>query len=239
MLAAGTAITLTETANAAPAVPAAQARVDLGKAGSFAVLTKAGITDVPTSAITGNVGASPITGAALGLTCPEVTGTIFTANAAGPLPCRVKDPSGLTTAVNNLETAYVDAAGRTNPDSVNLGAGELGGLTLAPGLHKWTSKVSISKDVTLAGGPNDVFIMQVAGSLSQASATNVKLTGGAQAKNVFWQAAGGVTIGTTAHSEGTILGKKLIALKTGASSNGRLLAQTQVTLQKNTVTVPQ
>jgi hypothetical protein len=75
--------------------------------------------------------------------------------------------------------------------------------------------------------------------LSQASATTVKLTGGAQAKNVFWQAAGGVTIGTTAHSEGTILGKKLIALKTGASTNGRLLAQTQVTLQKNTVTVPQ
>jgi hypothetical protein len=212
--------------------------VNLGAAASFAILSKAGITDVPSSIITGNVGTSPISGAYLGVTCPEVTGTIFSVDAAGPA-CRVTDPAGLTAAVSDEETAYTDAAGRTNPAAVNLGAGQIGGLTMAPGLYKWTSNVGISTDVTLAGGPNDVWIFQISGSLSQASATKVILSGGAQAKNVFWQTAGSVAIGTSAHSEGTILSKTMIAMNTGASTNGRLLAQTAVTLQKNTVTIPQ
>jgi hypothetical protein len=135
-----------------------------------------------------------------------------------------------------MEAAYNDAAGRINPDVLNLGAGEIGGLTLAPGLYNWSTGVSISNDVTLAGGPHDVWIFQVAGSLVQASATKVRLSGGALAKNVFWQCSGPVAIGTTAHSEGTILAKTMIAMNTGASMNGRLLAQTQVTLQQNTVT---
>ena len=245
MLAAGTTVVSAATPGhhgdaprppVVTAVAPAQAPVNLGTAGSFAILTKSGITDVPSSKITGNVGASPITGAAIGLTCPEVTGTIYSVNATGPLACRVTAPSILTTAVRDEETAYTDAAGRTNPGFVNLGAGQIGGLTLAPGLYKWTSNVGISKDVTLAGGANDVFIFQIAGTLTQASATKVILSGGAQAKNVFWQTAGGVAIGTTAHSEGTILTKTMIALNTGASTNGRLLAQTAVTLQKNTVT---
>jgi hypothetical protein len=137
-----------------------------------------------------------------------------------------------------MEAAYNDAAGRTLPDATDLGAGELGGLTLTPGLYKWNSNVSISKDVTLAGGPDDVWILQIAGTLEEASATNVTLIGGAQAKNVFWQSAGAVTIGTTAHFEGTILSKTMIAMKTKASINGRLLAQTAVTLQMNTVVPP-
>lgn len=227
-----------QAAVAAPVATAGAAPVNLGTASGFAILAKSGITDVPTSKVTGNVGASPITGAAIGLTCAEVTGTIYSANAAGPLPCRVTDATGLTTAVSDQETAYTDAAGRTNPTAVNLGAGDIGGLTLAPGLYKWTSNVGISKDVTLAGGANDVFILQIAGTLNQASATKVILSGGAQAKNVFWQTADGAVIGTTAHSEGTILSKKMIALRTGASTNGRLLAQTQVTLQSNVVTAP-
>jgi Ice-binding-like len=216
----------------------AQSPVNLGTAGTFAVLSKSGITNVYASAITGNVGASPITGAAIGLTCPEVTGTIYSVDAAGPLPCVVKDATGLTTAVSDEETAYNDAAGRTTPDFVNLGAGEIGGLTLAPGLYSWSTGVSISNDVTLAGGPNDVWIFQIAGTLNEASAKNVTLTGGAQAKNVFWQSAGSAAIGTTAHFEGTILSKTMIAMKTGASANGRLLAQTAVTLQMNAVTMP-
>jgi hypothetical protein len=211
--------------------------VNLGTAGAFAILSKSGITDVPSSKITGNVGASPITGAAIGLTCAEVSGNIYSVNAAGPLPCRVTAPSTLTTAVSNMETAYTDAAGRTNPTATNLGAGNIGGLTLAPGLYKWTSNVGISKDVTLAGGADQVWIFQISGTLTQASATKVILSGGAQAKNVFWQTAGGVAIGTTAHSEGTILGKTQIAMNTGATTNGRLLAQTAVTLQKNVVTI--
>ena len=242
MLAAGaTAVQAAETRHSVrPPVAAATSSllpVNLGTAGSFAVLSKSGITDVPSSKITGDVGASPITGAAIGLTCAEVTGKIYTVNAAGPLPCRVTAPSALTTAVSNMETAYTDAAGRTNPTAVNLGAGNIGGLTLAPGLYKWTSNVGIAKDVTLAGGADQVWIFQIAGTLTQASATKVILSGGAQAKNVFWQTAGGVAIGTTAHSEGTILGKTQIALNTGATTNGRLLAQTAVTLQKNVVTI--
>ena len=221
------------------AVPyAAQAPVDLGTAGTFAILTKSGVTDVYASAINGNVGASPITGAAIGLTCPEVrTGIIYSVDAAGP-PCKVTNSTYLTTAVGDMGTAYTNAAGRTFPDVVNLGAGEIGGLTLRPGLYKWNTGVSISTDVTLSGGPADVWIFQIAGNIKEASATNVTLAGGALAKNVYWQTAGSVAIGTTAHFEGTILAKTLVAMKTGASINGRLLAQTAVTLQQNSVTEP-
>jgi hypothetical protein len=144
----------------------------------------------------------------------------------------------LTAAVNNMETAYTDAAGRTSPNFVNLGAGNIGGLTLTPGLYKWTSNVSIPTNVTLAGGRNAVWIFQIAGTLTQASATQVILTGGALARNVFWQAAGAVAIGTTAHFEGTILAKTMIAMNTGSSMNGRLLAQTAATLQQSIVRRP-
>lgn len=221
----------------AVADPLPQSPVALGDAGTFAILSETGVTDVPSSAVTGNVGASPITGAATLLTCPEVTGTIFSVDAAGPA-CKVTDATLLTTAVGDMGTAYTDAAGRPNPDFVNLGAGEIGGLTLLPGLYNWNTDVSISHDVTLSGGPNDVFIFQISGNLSEAAATTVTLVGGVQAKNVFWQTAGAVSLGTTAHFEGTILSKTMVAMKTGASINGRLLAQTAVTLQSNTVTEP-
>ena len=216
----------------------AQASVALGAAGTFAILSKTGVTDVYASAITGDVGSSPITGAAILVTCTEVTGTIFSVDAAGPLPCVVTTAPFLTSAVGDMETAYLDAAGRTLPDFNELGAGEIGGLTLAPGLYKWGTGVLISTDVTLSGGPNDVWIFQIAGTMIQASATRVTLTGGALAKNIFWQPAGAVAIGTTAHFEGVILAKTLIATNTGASVNGRLLAQTAVTLQQNSVTQP-
>lgn len=229
MLAAGT----TGAAAAAP-----ETSIDLGSAGNFTVLSKSGITDVFKTSIDGDIGTSPITGAAIGLTCGEVNGIIYTVDAAGPLPCSVTDPTRLTLGVGDMEAAYNDAAGRTLPDAVNLGAGELAGLTLAPGLYNWSSNVSISRDVTLAGGPDDVWIMQIAGTLQEASATNVILTGGAQAKNVFWATAGAVSIGTQAHFEGTILSKTMIAMKTKASINGRLLAQTAVTLQMNTLVPP-
>jgi hypothetical protein len=216
----------------------AQAPVNLGTAGTFAILSKTGITDVYASAITGDVGTSPITGAALLLTCGEVTGKIYVVDAAGPLPCAVNDATTLTAAVGDMQTAYLDAAGRTLPDFKDLGAGEIGGLTLAPGLYKWGTDVLISTDVTLSGGPNDVWIFQVAGKLNQANAARVTLAGGALAKNIFWQVADSVSIGTTAHFEGVVLGKTLVAVNTGASANGRLLAQTAVTLQMNAVTQP-
>ena len=216
-----------------------QAPVKLGSAGTFALLSKTGVTNVYASAITGDVGASPITGAAIGLTCGEMkAGIVYTVDAAGPLPCSVTAATLLTSAVSDMEAAYLDAAGRVLPDHINLGSGEIGGQTLQPGLYKWGTGVSISSDVTLNGGPTDVFIFQIAGGIKQASATRVVLTGGALSKNIFWQAADVVSIGTTAHFEGVVLAKTMVAVKTGASVNGRLLAQTAVTLQKNAVTQP-
>ena len=212
--------------------------VSLGSAGTFAILSKSGITDVYRSAIVGDVGTSPITGAALLLTCGEVSGNIYTVDAAGPLPCAVTDATFLTSAVGDMGFAYDDAAGRLSPNFTELGAGEIGGLTLAPGLYKWSTGLLMTTDVTLSGGPNDVWIFQVAGTLNQANATRVTLAGGARAKNIFWQVAGAVTIGTTAHFEGVVLGKTMIAVNTGATVNGRLLAQTAVTLQMNAVTQP-
>ncbi|MCW3090097.1 MAG: hypothetical protein JWP81_1166 [Ferruginibacter sp.] len=216
-----------------------RAVVNLGVAGNFAILSKSGITDVYKSAVTGDVGASPITGAAILLTCTEVTGTIYSVNAAGPLPCTVINPTRLTTAIGDMQTAYTDAAGRVDPDYLNLGAGTIGGKTLTPGLYKWTTALNIPTDITISGGPDDVWIFQVAGTLKLSSAVRITLSGGAQAKNIFWQAAGAVTLGTTTHFEGIILGQTGINLLTGASINGRLLAQTAVTLQMNAVTRPQ
>ena len=212
--------------------------VALGTAGNFEILSKTGITDVYPSVVTGAVGTSPITGAALLLSCTEVVGNIYTADAAGPLPCSITSASLLTTAIGDMQTAYTDAAGRPGPDFLNLGAGNIGGMTLTPGLYKWSSSLVIPADITLSGGPDDIFIFQVSGTIIMSSAVKMLLSGGVQAKNIFWQTAGAVTLGTTSHFEGNILGQTGINLQTGASINGRLLAQTAVTLQMNTVTNP-
>jgi len=214
------------------------AMVNLGMASNFAILSKTGITDVYKSTIVGDIGSSPITGAAILLTCEEVSGTIYSVDDAGPLPCTVSNASMLTTAVGDMETAYTDAAGRSNPDFIELGAGNIGGLTLTPGLYKWSSAVIIPSDVTISGGPNDVWIFQVAGLLTMSSAVKITLSGGAQAKNIFWVTASTVSLGTTSHFEGNILGQTSINMLTGATINGRMLAQTAVTLQMNTVTKP-
>jgi hypothetical protein len=211
--------------------------VDIGVAGKFVILSKSGITDVFPSAITGNIGTSPITGAAIHVTCTEVTGAIHAVDAAGP-PCSIVSPTGLTIAIGDMQTAYTDAAGRSNPDFLNLGAGDIGGKTLKPGLYKWTSALIIPSDITISGGPGAVWIFQVAGTLTMSSGVRITLAGGAQAKHIFWQTSGKVILGTTSHFEGTILCKTGINLRTGASINGRMLAQTAVTLQQNTVTHP-
>jgi hypothetical protein len=214
------------------------APVVLRLAGDFVILTKAGITDVPTSAVTGDVGTSPITGAADLLTCTEVRGSVLSVNAAGPDPCSVKDPTRLTSAVHDMETAYTDAAGRKDPDFTELRRGDIGGMTLEPGLYKWGTSVKPDADITLSGSKNDVWIFQIAGNLNISNGVSVHLRGGAQAKNIFWQVAGLVTLGTTSHFEGIVLSKTLIAMKTGASIDGRLFSQTAVTLEKNKITRP-
>jgi hypothetical protein len=227
-----------ETYNVEPQISSLNG-VNLGIAGDFAILSKTGITDVYQSAITGDIGASPITGAAILVRCTEVVGTIYTVDAAGPLPCSVTNATRLTTAIGDMQTAYTDAAGRTNPDFLNLGAGNIGGKTLTPGLYKWTTALNIPTDITISGSPTDVFIFQIAGTLKLSSAVRMTLTGGVQAKNIFWVVSDAVTCGTTSHFEGNILGMTGINLQTKATINGRLLAQTAVTLQMNAVTQPQ
>lgn len=233
-----TAVPLTNNAVEQDASVEQRARVNLGLAGQFTILSKSGITDVYPSVIKGDIGTSPITGAAIKLTCTEVNGAIYTVNAAGPLPCRITNASRLTTAVGDMQAAYTDAAGRSNPNFLNLGAGNIGGKTLRPGLYKWTTAVIIPADITFSGNSTDVWILQIAGTLKMSSGIHITLKGGARAKNIFWQTSGAVTLGTTSHFEGIILGKTGINLRTGASINGRLLAQTAVTLQMSTVKEP-
>ena len=98
--------------------------------------------------------------------------------------------------------------------------------------------MNVNTDIYLNGGPDDVWIFQIAGGITQASATQIHLTGGALAKNIFWQSSGVVTIGTTAHFEGVVLTYTAITLNTGATINGRLFTQTAVSLDSNTVTQP-
>ena len=217
--------------------------VNLGAAGDYAILAKAGISTVPTSDIKGNIGVSPInskgiTGFSLTkdatnqfATSTQVTGKVYASDYTSPTP------SNLTTAVSNMETAYTDAAGRT-ADITEFHAGNISGLTLTAGVYKWGTEVLINSDVTLNGSANDVFILQTDKGITQATGTKVVLTGGVQAKNVFWQSAGTVAIKENAHFEGNILGQTNIALGTKASINGRLLAQTAVTLDQSTVVAP-
>lgn len=145
----------------------------------------------------------------------------------------------MTSAVSDMQTAYTDAAGRSNPDHTELYAGDLTGQTLTPGLYKWGTDVLVSAGgVTISGTANNVWIFQIAGNLNLASGANVTLTGGATATNIFWQVAGQGTIGTTAAMKGIILCQTAIVMSTGATLDGRALAQTAVTLDANTVIRP-
>lgn len=222
---------------------AGPAAVDLGSAGNFVILAKTGISTTGSTAVVGNIGVSPvaatsITGFALDLpasgaysTSALVTGKVYAPGYANPTP------ANMTTAVSDMETAYTDAAGRA-PTVTELGSGNIGGLTLVPGVYKWGTSVTIPTDVTLSGGSNDVWIFQVAQNLDISSGKRIVLSGGAQAKNIFWQVAGQTTIGTNAVFNGNILDQTAIVLNTGATLNGRALAQTAVTLDANDVTVP-
>ncbi|MGP1679858.1 MAG: ice-binding family protein [Burkholderiales bacterium] len=229
----------TVTYNVTVTLGSGPAPVLLGTAKNFVILTKAGITDVPSSAITGNIGTSPISGAAIGVTCAEVTGTIYSVDAAGPA-CIVTNDTLLTTAVSDLETAYTDAAGRPAGVGPNLdvGAGTVAGQTLVPGTYTWGTNVTVTTDLTLNGGANDVWIFQITGTLDMSPNMKVILTGGAQAKNIFWQVADVVSLGSGSHFEGIILANTKIAMVTSASTNGRLFAKTEVTLEQNAVTQP-
>ncbi len=214
--------------------------VDLRSAGNFAALAKTGIETTSGSQVVGDLGVSPIDSTALtgfGLildssgefsTSSLVTGRLFAPDYAAPTP------SKLTTAIGDMETAYTDAAGRA-PDVTELGAGDIGGLTLSPGVYKWSSGLLIPTDVTLSGNSTDVWILQIAQGLEISSDTAVLLSGGAQASNIFWQVAEQATLGSGSQFAGTILGMTAIVMNNGAMLDGSALAQTAVTLNGATV----
>ena len=214
--------------------------VDLGTAGNFVILAKSGISTTVGTSVVGDIGVSPI--AATGITgfglildasntfstSSLVIGKVYAADYAPPTP------ASMTTAVSDMETAYTDAAGRA-ADFTELGAGNIGGMTIGAGVYKWGTGVTIPTDVTLSGGAGDVWIFQIAGTLDISSARMVILSGGAQANNIFWQVAGQTTLGTTSQFKGIILGQTAIVMNTGATLDGRALAQTAVTLDSNAV----
>ena len=219
------------------------AAVNLGSAGSYVILAKSGVSTTGATSVVGDLGLSPaaasfITGFSLSAppttftTSAMVTGQVRAANYAVPTP------ANLTAAVLNMQTAYTNAAGRSSPDFTELGAGNIQGLTLVPGLYKWGTGLSIPSAVTLSGGANDVWIFQIAQNLTVGNGAIVTLSGGAQARNIFWQVAGQVTLGTTSDFKGIILSKTLIAFNTGSAFTGRALAQTAVTLNATAVTQP-
>jgi len=217
--------------------------INLGVAGDFVILSNSGITDVSSSAITGNIG-TYFTGESITATdgnfCDEVTGTIYTIDATGPA-CRVIDASKLLQASSDMGTAYTDAAGRpTSKGLLNIGAGNIGGLTLTPGVYTWGTAVTLpfGTNVTLKGTSNDVFIFQVAQTLTTGAATQIILTGGVQAKNIFWTVGETVALGAGSQFQGNILGATDITLLDGAAVTGRLMAKTDVTLITNIVTQP-
>jgi len=237
-LAANHQWTFTTGSVATPELP-----VSLGTAGTFVILAKSGISTVPPSVITGDMGASPVTATAITgfslvadatnvfATSTQVTGRVYAANYAVPTP------ANLTAAVGDMQLAFTDAAGRA-AGTTELGAGDIGGMTLDAGVYKWGTGLLIPTDVTLTGSATDVWIFQVAQDLTMSSGASVLLAGGALPENVFWQVAGQVSLGTTAHAEGVVLTQTSVTLATGASINGRLLAQTAVSLDQATVTQP-
>lgn len=218
------------------------APVNLRTAANYVMLAKSAISTVPDSVITGDIGLSPAAESYMtGFSQTDATGYATSFQVAGFLYAADMAPptnTNLTTAVEDMMTAYTDAAGRSTPDFLNHGAGEIGSLSLVPGLYKWTSSVTIGSNVTINGGANDVWIFQVSGDLTIGSNFDVILSGGAQAKNIFWQVSGEVVMGTDSHFEGVVLCETNITMNTGSSINGKLLAQTQIAIAQSTVTNP-
>lgn len=238
--------------------------VNLGTAGNYAILANTGIaTDAGASVITGNIAVGPavtstaITGFALTLpaaspyaTSAQVSGKVYAYAYAPPTPTQVN------TASLDMGTAYTAAAAMATAGggliySACPGAGDMSDVNnaLAPGgsfpvsgvpagVYTCGVSITIPGTLTLNGSATDVWVFKTTGTLSQTAATNVLLTGGALAKNVFWQVAGAVTIGATAGFKGIILGQTAITFGNNSAIDGRLLAQTAVTLDATTVTQP-
>jgi hypothetical protein len=213
------------------AVTAGQPPVNLGSAANFAALAGSTVTSVGPTIINGDLGVSPGS-AVVGFPPGIVNGTIFT--PPDPTPA---------TAKTDLTAAYIDAAGRSTNVIVQP-TGELGGLTLAPGLYQAPggSFAITSVDLTLdaQGDSSAVWIFQMPSStLTVGNGRQVVLAGGAKASNIFWSVGSSATLGTTVIFKGNILASQSITLQTGATLDGRALTEVgAVTLDSNTVTIP-
>jgi hypothetical protein len=207
--------------------------VDLGAAAPFTILAGAAITTTGGGIINGDVGASPIAGSAIALMANQVNGTIYTVDPSGP-EGSVVNASYLTNAKSALTTAYNDAAGRTPiPSGTFLNTGipgtprQLGGMTLVPGLYKFTDTLLITgANLTLSGGPNDVWIFQCAADLQVGTNVNVILSGGALPRNIFWQVGTSAVIETFASFQGVILASQSVTMKTSSTLDGKAMAFT-------------
>ena len=204
--------------------------VNLGSAIHFTILAGSAITSTGGGTINGDVGLIPASGSFMGLVTNQVNGTLYAVDGAGPAGS-VNAPGILAAARTDLTTAYNEARDRT-PVPVgnyflNPGGGNIGGLSLIPGLYKFTSTASImGADVTLTGGVNDVWIFQVGTALTVGpDGRHVILAGGAQAKNIFWQVGSSATLGTYADFKGTIMADQSITMDTGSTMEGRALAR--------------
>lgn len=206
-----------------------QAAVPLGTAGNFAILAGSTVT---------NTGLTSVSGGDIGVNGPSVTG-FPPGVTTGMILTTPPDGGVITPAQADLTTAFNDAAGRTT--GVVTVAGDLGGLTIAPGLYNSTSTLGITGTVMLdaVGDPDGVFIFQIASGLTTATGSQVLLTGGAQAANVYWQVGSSAVLGTGSSFEGNILADQSITLDNGATLNGRALTRIgAVTLDANVVAVP-
>ncbi|MDF2450441.1 MAG: hypothetical protein K0R26_2945 [Bacteroidota bacterium] len=208
-----------------PTQTTTQAPVMMSGAAGLAILAGSGITNTGATNITGDMGLSP--GTSIGGFPPGIlVGTQHINDAIA------------NQAKLDLTAAYNDAAGRTATDIVTI-AGNIGGLTLTPGLYKSTSSLAISSgDLTFdaKGNPNAVFIIQIASALTTTSGRQVFLTNGASASNIFWQVGTSATFGTTSVFKGTVMAMQSISFNTGAKLDGRALARTgAVTMSGNTI----
>lgn len=218
--------------------------VNLLTAGNYVILAQSAISGNTNTFVTGDIGVSPVTAAAitgfslsldpLGTfsTSNLVSGSIYASDYVEPTP------ANLAQAVLDSNAAYAEAESRVSEGAVSDLLGEIGGMTLAPGLYTWGSAVTISSNLTLSGSASGVWLFQIAGSLTEAASIEVLLSGGALPENIFWQVGGGVGLGANAHLEGVVLSGTGIALGAGASVDGRLYAKTAVTLDSSTVTQP-
>jgi hypothetical protein len=220
--------------------------IDLGAACGFAVLSKSGISTVPNSVITGDIGVSPIAAAAMtGFSLTADASTAFSTSTQVDGQCLAANyggatPATMTAAISAMEAAFTEGSSRVATYASNLGGGTIGDKTLYSGVYEFTVKITIDLDVTFDAqdDPNAVFIVKTTDQLFMAAGKNVILKNGARADNIFWHAMGGIQVNAGAHMEGNLLSATTIDFITGSSLNGRALAQTAIALQMATITKP-